>query len=156
MPADLCADFLDDTYEYMDRAIQDTSLSVDEISDVVLLGGSMNLSEVKSYLKSRFGYAKVHMGTNSDHAIAIGVAAYGYLASGKTENVTLTEYSLQDIVPRTLGVVVSDGNHEPFILQAEKVSVAARKPLRPKSSTQAEALFSIREGEGLNNGMNNP
>ena len=82
MLADLCADFLDDTYEYIDRAMQDASLSADEISDVVLLGDSTNLREVQSYLQFRFGHAKVHMGTNPDHAIAIGAAAYGYLASG--------------------------------------------------------------------------
>ena len=36
------------------------------------------------------------------------------------------------------------------------MSVTVRKPLCPKSSTQVEALFSIREGEDLNDGMNNP
>ena len=78
MLADFCANFLDDTYEYMDRSMQDASLSAEEISDVVLFGGSTNLREVQSYLQSQFGHAKVHKGTNPDHAFAIGAAAHGY------------------------------------------------------------------------------
>ena len=135
MLADLCADFLDDTYEHMDRTMQDASLSADKMSDVILLDGSKNMREVQSYLQSRFEHAKVHMGTNLDHAIAIRAAVCGCLASGNTENVTFTEYSLLDVVPRTLGLVISDGTHEPFIRKGEKVPVTVRKLLRPKSST---------------------
>ena len=34
--------------------------------------------------------------------------------------------------------------------------MTVRKPLRPKSSAEVEALFSIRDDEDLNDRMNNP
>ena len=49
---------------------------------------------------------KAYFNINADCTVAIGAAPYAYTAINGTENIELREFSLLDIVPQSLGVLV--------------------------------------------------
>ena len=149
-------DYIDQTKEYVENCLKDAKLECSDIDEVILLGGSTNLRDVRSLIRSMFGSNKTRMNINADHAVALGAAAYAYQASNQKECVELNEYLLLDIVPRTIGVLVKGGTISPFLCKGNKVPASFSKPMFPVSADQDAAEFSIREGEDLENGFDNP
>ena len=152
----LVYDYIDQTKEYVENCLKDAKLECSDIDEVILLGGSTNLRDVRSLLRSMFDRDKIRMSINADHAVALGAAAYAYQASNQNECVELNEYLLLDIVPRTIGVLVKGGTISPFLCKCNKVPPSFSKPMLPVSADKEAAEFSFREGEDLENGFENP
>ena len=143
----------------MDARLEDAGLKSEDIHRVVLMGASTNLRDVHSFLFNKFGKDKIHMSLNADHTVALGAMACAYTVEGFCENGEMTEYTLLDIVLRSLGVVVRKDEMdriEPFIMKGIKVLANIAKPLYPPSWDQIAALFSLRGGEDFEDGNNNP
>ena len=79
---------------------------IDAVPDIVLLGGSSNLSLVSESLARKFGRAKLHRTLSPDCAIAFGATTVARQAEGSFEgdrNITDT-FLLQNATSHSLDV----------------------------------------------------
>ena len=103
----------------MQESLSLSNLTSYDIYKVVLLGASTNLRDMHTFMCKHLGEEKIHISINADYTVALGTAVYAYAASDSTENVKLTEYSLPDIIPRTLAVLVINYKIAPLIEKKE-------------------------------------
>ncbi|NQX80648.1 MAG: molecular chaperone DnaK [Flavobacteriaceae bacterium] len=80
------------------KALEDAGLSVDEIDEVILVGGSTRIPVIQEVVSKFFG-KEPHKGVNPDEVVAIGAAIQGGVLSGDVKDVLLL-----DVTPLSLGI----------------------------------------------------
>jgi molecular chaperone HscC len=82
------------------RSLRDSSIRTEELSDIILVGGSTRMPVVRRAVTRMFG--RFPSGAiNPDHAVALGAAVQAGL---KSRDAALEEIRLTDVCPFTLGV----------------------------------------------------
>lgn len=82
------------------KALHDASVSANEISEVILIGGSSHMLLVQKYLENLFD-TEINVTISPDTAVALGVG----IASGiKARNEEIKDMVLTDICPFSLGI----------------------------------------------------
>lgn len=82
------------------KALHDASVSANEISEVILIGGSSHMLLVQKYLENLFD-TQINVTISPDTAVALGVG----IASGiKARNEKIKDMVLTDICPFSLGI----------------------------------------------------
>ena len=79
-------------------ALKNADLSIDDIDEVVLVGGSTRIPAVQEAVKKFFGKAP-SKGVNPDEVVALGAAIQGGVLSGDVKDVLLL-----DVTPLSLGI----------------------------------------------------
>ncbi len=80
------------------KAVSDASLSINEIDEVILVGGSTRIPAVQNIVESYFE-KKPSKGVNPDEVVAVGAAIQGGVFSGDVKDVLLL-----DVTPLSLGI----------------------------------------------------
>lgn len=94
------------------KALHDASVSVNDISEVILIGGSSHMLLVQKYLQNLFD-TEINVTISPDTAVALGVG----IASGiKSRNEDIKDMVLTDICPFSLGTGVTnrENAYEPY------------------------------------------
>ena len=86
------------TLEPCKRAVQDANLSVSEIDEVILVGGSTRIPAIQSIVEKYFGKTP-SKGVNPDEVVAVGAGIQGAVLSGD-----VTDVLLLDVTPLSLGI----------------------------------------------------
>src|SRR6187431_1934192 len=84
-------------------AIKDAGVSVNDISDVILVGGMTRMPKVQDKVKEFFG-KDPRKDVNPDEAVAVGAAIQGQVLSGDR-----TDVLLLDVTPLSLGIETMGG-----------------------------------------------
>jgi len=91
-------DLFERTKEPCRKAIKDAGVSIDQIDEVLLVGGSTRMPKVMQIVKEIFGKAG-SKGVNPDEAVAVGAAIQGGILGGDVKDVLLL-----DVTPLSLGI----------------------------------------------------
>ncbi len=86
------------TMEPVRKALADSTKTVAEIAEVVLVGGSTRVPMVKEAVKKFFG-KEPHQGVNPDEVVAVGAAVQAGVLSGDVKDMILL-----DVTPLSLGI----------------------------------------------------
>ena len=95
---ELTASLVEKTMEPTKRALSDAGLSVSEIDDVLLVGGSTRIPAVQEAVKKFIG-KEPHKGINPDECVAAGAAIQAGVLSGDVKDLLLL-----DVTPLSLGI----------------------------------------------------
>jgi molecular chaperone DnaK len=82
------------------KALEDSKLKSSDISEVILVGGSIRIPAVQDAVKKLFG-KEPHKGVNPDEVVAIGAAIQGGVLAGDS---SLKDVVLLDVTPLSLGI----------------------------------------------------
>jgi L1 cell adhesion molecule like protein len=104
---DKCTDLFKKLQKPLDTALKDAKLKKEQISDVVLVGGSTRIPKVQEIVKNVFGEKVVNRQINADEAVAIGAAIQAAIMNN-VEDEGLEKLILLDITPLSLGTDVTD------------------------------------------------
>ena len=94
----LTSDLVKRSMEPVKKAIEDAGLSINEIDEVILVGGSTRIPVIQEKVEKFFG-KKPSKGVNPDEVVAIGAAIQGGVLSGDVKDVLLL-----DVTPLSLGI----------------------------------------------------
>ena len=80
------------------KALSDSGFSMNEIDEVILVGGTTRIPAIQAAVKSYFG-KEPHKGVNPDEVVALGAAIQGGVLAGDVKDVVLL-----DVTPLSLGI----------------------------------------------------
>ena len=85
------------------KVLEDAHLSIRDIHDVVLVGGSTRIPKVQELLRDFFNGKALCNSVDQDEAVAYGAAVQGSILIGSSKEIS-TDLILLDVVPLSLGV----------------------------------------------------
>ena len=100
--AELCQDIFDRMGQVITKALQDSQRTIEEMDEIVLVGGSSKMPVIAFYLQTYLGKKPCIIGS-PDEVVAIGAGLYAGIKERREE---IRDLVLTDICPFSLGTNV--------------------------------------------------
>ena len=129
------------TLESCRIALANASLSVDEITEVVLVGGSTRIPSVRKEVETFF-QKKPHVAIDPYKVVAIGAAIQGHLLAGGRR-----DFLLLDVIPLALGIETLGGTFSKLIMSNTTIPSSASELFTTHVDDQNAIEINIYQGE---------
>ena len=137
----LIADLIERLVEPCKTAIKDSGLSLNEINDVILVGGATRTPIVQAKVKEIFG-KEPHKGVNPDEVVAAGAAIQGGVLGGDVKDVLLL-----DVTPLSLGIETLGGVFTKIIEKNTTIPTKKSQVFSTAVDNQPAVSIHVQQGE---------
>jgi molecular chaperone DnaK len=122
-------------------ALQDAGLKVNEIDDVILVGGQTRMPKVQESVQNFFG-KEPRRDVNPDEAVALGAAIQGGVLAGDVKDVLLL-----DVTPLSLGIETLGGVLTKLIEKNTTIPANAEQVFSTADDNQTAVTIHVLQGE---------
>jgi len=123
------------------NALKDAGLTIKDIDEVVMVGGSTRTALVKKMVSEFFG-REVHDSLNPDEVVALGAAIQADIMAGNRRDILLL-----DVTPLSLGIETMGGLMDVIIPRNSKVPTKAGRQYTTSIDGQANMKIAVYQGE---------
>ena len=122
-------------------ALNDAGLKVNEIDDVILVGGQTRMPKVQEEVKNFFG-REPRKDVNPDEAVALGAAIQGGVLAGDVKDVLLL-----DVTPLSLGIETLGGVMTKLLDKNTTIPANAEQIFSTADDNQTAVTIHVLQGE---------
>ena len=134
-------DLVERTKEPCRKALSDAGVTVDQIDEVILVGGSTRMPKVQQVVKELFG-KEPSKGVNPDEAVAVGAAIQGGILGGDVKEVLLL-----DVTPLSLGIETMGGVFTRLIPRNTTIPTRKSQIFSTAADSQPSVSIHVLQGE---------
>jgi len=144
--SNMTSDLIERTRGPIEQALDDASLEMGEIDDILLVGGTTLMPAVREFVTDLFGKEPVK-GPDPYEAVALGTAVasleYGEERLRMAENLEIS-----DVVSSSLGVMTAEGTITRILERNTKIPIARTRNFTNVMDYVEEVIIPVYQGEG--------
>jgi molecular chaperone DnaK len=137
----LCDSLIKATIEPCRKALSDANMTLSDIDEVILVGGSTRMPAIQKVVEEFFGKVP-SKGVNPDEVVAVGAAIQGGVLTGEVKDVLLL-----DVTPLSLGIETLGGVMTKLIESNTTIPTRKSETFSTASDNQTSVEIHILQGE---------
>ncbi|KAL8059862.1 hypothetical protein ABFX02_03G114600 [Erythranthe guttata] len=138
---DLCSDLLDRLKTPVENALRDANLSIKEIDEVILVGGSTRIPAVQGLVRKMTG-KEPNVTVNPDEVVALGAAVQAGVLAGDVSDIVLL-----DVTPLSLGLETLGGVMTKIIPRNTTLPTSKSEVFSTAADGQTSVDINVLQGE---------
>lgn len=138
---ELADEFIDRAMQITKRAIEASPFKVNEIEEIILVGGQTRMPKMVEEVKKFFG-KEPNKSINPDEVVALGAAIQGGIIGGDVKDILLL-----DVIPLSLGIETMGGVATKLIERNTTIPASRSQIFSTASDNQTSVEIRIVQGE---------
>ena len=128
------------------RVMEDAGMGIDDVHQIILVGGSTRIPRVQALVKEYFGGRELNRGINPDESVAVGAAIQGSVLSGEGGD-DVRDLMLLDVTPLSLGTDADGGLMDVIVKRGTTIPTESSKDYHTVEDGQTRMTIDVYEGE---------
>ncbi len=138
---EITREFIDRALEITKRAVEASPFKINEINEVILVGGQTRMPAMQEAVEKFFG-KKANLSVNPDEVVALGAAIQGGVLQGDVKDVLLL-----DVIPLSMGIETLGGVATKLIEKNTTIPASKSQVFSTAADNQTSTEIHIVQGE---------
>lgn len=138
---ELAHQYVDKSIEITKRAMEASGFKINEIDEIILVGGQTRMPAIQNAVKALFG-KEPNRTINPDEVVALGAAIQAGIFQGDVHDITLV-----DVIPLSLGIETMGGVNTKLIEKNTHIPTKKQQVFSTAADNQTSTEIHIVQGE---------